>query len=1459
MDSPTHRAGGPVMNACCFNSRGTASSSPATGLIGMQENGFLGDFFRCMGFLSLASESTIRGAMVEVMLAGTPPQRQRHPGAPSPSCSSPRFVGTMLVVSSRAAMGGQAMSVTRCEHAIVVVGEGIVSIPRLGIQDAEAVVFGQNEEGVLGVADRAAKQLHLSRSGLSDVVRMAAMAQEHGMPLLMRLGETQNYVVYHSGDGSIDASWAVVECDVAQAGGVAAARARRRTTAKKSFTCKANGGTLCGGARKSRSERWKTRTPDGERKEICSVQEVCTMCNEELCLLRKETITAVVPELTLEELANRALTNNYLKKKLLDAYLCFEALTEHPYTFSSYKHGYFPLLSQWDSCNKTVVNISVEGYFRQRKEHVKDMDLDWVWLIISMLSLMVFGSTKVQLSYSTQVAFCPHNWKSNVITIPARGKARQPGDVEAADGKALVQHVEENGEWQLLDDMLEGMTKDELDALYRKCFGKNGPGMSRYTTKPLMQELSKAVAKLWREDHFGKEYFAKFFVDRGGALLSSGVEGGYSADGVVGCHMFMMRAESPADLAVLLLHLQFWLCDAISGDGGEGPLLPLKRSAAGGELGRFSASPATGLIGLQENEFLGDFFRCLGFLSLASESIVRGAMVKVMLAGASLQHKRHLGTPSSSHSSPGHVGKDAGGVGESSEDMDGSDWSNALAAEKGPAALPRDPSTCALWCAIVLGALVQGYPLDHVKSFQCLKLANGIVDALPSDEIPRGFRELLKYAGFAWAIEPALVSTEDTNGYWENVPPVWELSDRVVTEQDVCGFLLSVVVPLNKPLMYETSVGHVLATKQQQRQLPEVAPVSTIPNVEHQGLRDEDEADRVCLKNIEACAEEQKSVMPEMLRLAECIETSGTRFGLGGLMYYGELTYLQLLSKQASMRELKASIQGLHYVHILLQFLALFQSRQGYEATRVAYNSARPVGSLPAPPFQEWRMSDVCDHVCCRACDGFARRRCSFCIETNQPICHYRPRRLRRRHTSERGDAATQAPAPTFSGGRSFRGTDGGGPPFFTGRRALSAPAGSGCGGNRVLLPLKRGRFSASPATGLIGLQENEFLGDFFGCLGFLSLASEGTVRGAIVSIMVAGVITTAPVPPNGTLSAAPLVRGAPLDNVGRYVEYAQDALRACCDGSSPPTVGTARAYVAMAILHNFLGEPVTHKEYVKLANGIVDELPPEDIPRGFRAMMQYAGFAWASETRLAPAEDSKDFWENAAPIWEPFVDETGVGRVLWHASRVTPVSTLPPTENPDLQDAGVDRVCLDNVEACAEVQRKSVMPEMLRLEECIENSKTRNGLGGLLYYGNLAYLQLLDKDPALKVSFKRCLDVLLRYPGLCRYTVWAHSAHCKLNTLAMFRSQREYEALRASYNSVRPVGSRPAPPFEEWRDVTDICDHGGCRRTAMHMQSLFKDYLRAREGAGVSGSSGRERMSCALKPGAWANKDSDF
>ncbi|CAM9803722.1 unnamed protein product, partial [Sphacelaria rigidula] len=38
---------------------------------------------------------------------------------------------------------------------------------------------------------------------------------------------------------------------------------------------------------------------------------------------------------------------------------------------------------------------------------------------------------------------------------------------------------------------------------------------------------------------------------------------------------------------------------------------------------------------------------------------------------------------------------------------------------------------------------------------------------------------------------------------------------------------------------------------------------------------------------------------------------------------------------------------------------------------------------------------------------------------------------------------------------------------------------------------LRRYRFGASPATGLVGMQENAFVSDFFTCLRFFPLASE--------------------------------------------------------------------------------------------------------------------------------------------------------------------------------------------------------------------------------------------------------------------------------------------------------------------------------------------------------------------------------
>ncbi|CAN0428305.1 unnamed protein product [Pylaiella littoralis] len=146
--------------------------------------------------------------------------------------------------------------------------------------------------------------------------------------------------------------------------------------------------------------------------------------------------------------------------------------------------------------------------------------------------------------------------------------------------------------------------------------------------------------------------------------------------------------------------------DALQGEqylSATGPLpLPLKR-------GQFSASPATGLVGLQENGFLSDFFECLGFLSLASESAVRTAIFSVMRAAVREEKEATI-------SPPLHV------AGEAIQRLvDGGDrsegyWDQAVPAGGGTT-LPHDSITCLLWCAVALGALVRGCPFTNVEGY----------------------------------------------------------------------------------------------------------------------------------------------------------------------------------------------------------------------------------------------------------------------------------------------------------------------------------------------------------------------------------------------------------------------------------------------------------------------------------------------------------------------------------------------------------------------------------------------------------------------------------------------------------------------------------------------------------------------------------------------------------------------
>ncbi|CAM9440234.1 unnamed protein product [Ectocarpus fasciculatus] len=78
------------------------------------------------------------------------------------------------------------------------------------------------------------------------------------------------------------------------------------------------------------------------------------------------------------------------------------------------------------------------------------------------------------------------------------------------------------------------------------------------------------------------------------------------------------------------------------------------------------------------------------------------------------------------------------------------------------------------------------------------------------------------------------------------------------------------------------------------------------------------------------------------------------------------------------------------------------------------------------------------------------------------------------------------------------------------------------------------------------------------------------------------------------------------------------------------------------------------------------------------------------------------------------------------------------------------------------------------------------------------------------------CVEVFERYPGVCRcMPQWSHLAHSVLGGLAAIDDSRArglYKRLRDVYNRFRPSSSLRAPPLEEWRGISALCDHFQCR-----------------------------------------------
>lgn len=147
-------------------------------------------------------------------------------------------------------------------------------------------------------------------------------------------------------------------------------------------------------------------------------------------------------------------------------------MTDYPAECSSFIDGYFPRLQTCDGCNKLATdNVHVDLLLQARQEMVIDMDLGAQQLKLSMMTPMVVG-TRYQFVTKTPVNFGPHNRKSNIFRLGARGKTPVSGSMESGDGGMLVKYLEGFGKGiQALDDM----GRAELEHIYSLCFkGKRG-------------------------------------------------------------------------------------------------------------------------------------------------------------------------------------------------------------------------------------------------------------------------------------------------------------------------------------------------------------------------------------------------------------------------------------------------------------------------------------------------------------------------------------------------------------------------------------------------------------------------------------------------------------------------------------------------------------------------------------------------------------------------------------------------------------------------------------------------------------------------------------------------------------------------------------------------------------------------------------------------------------------------
>ncbi|CBJ28453.1 hypothetical protein Esi_0106_0024 [Ectocarpus siliculosus] len=396
---------------------------------------------------------------------------------------------------------------------------------------------------------------------------------------------------------------------------------------------------------------------------------------------------------------------------------------------------------------------------------------------------------------------------------------------------------------------------------------------------------------------------------------------------------------------------------------------------------------------MRENTFLGDFFACVGFVPLTTQSHIRETMVKMMVSPTLSQKPVFW------------------------RDCDEDD---VLAREgdfRMPSAenqLDAGSSTCTFWCAVALGALVKGGPVTSVARYS--ELARDAVESY-SGPVTTGVAKAWVILAFLYlfhgdtdmfqeymARSEAFFSASGAYGSTEVLPVGYaEVVSHRMTVRMFSGNASTSEVesfcrqPQDPPqLKAAASETELYAFMMQAYREFEQAVYRTayLESSDAGGLPSENEAGiRTCSSRVREASMAVVDTMASRIsnhscdfeRLEDVADRPLIRQGIGGLIINGTLVF-----EKAAKGDFTGAVEridrcvevfegfpgvcrffmGSHVAHIMMTALAVIgdsRARGMYDRLRRAYNSTRLPDSTPIPPFEEWQgVSSFCDTFYCR-------------------------------------------------------------------------------------------------------------------------------------------------------------------------------------------------------------------------------------------------------------------------------------------------------------------------------------------------------------------------------------------------------------------------------------------------------------------------------------------------------------